>query len=85
MNEYGFYPLKKGLNKDIVTDNKHMRCIDEEYEIQGDFDSYSARNLMIVFDICNPKLRTCKSKKFIEYALAASYVQVVQNEQHYNH
>ena len=39
-----------------------MNCIDEPFEVFGDYNSNSASNLMVVFDICDPKKRTCKSE-----------------------
>ena len=57
-----FYAFKVTQNVKEVTDNKDMRCITEEFEIKGDYDSSTARNLMVIFDVCDSSLRQCKSQ-----------------------
>ena len=60
-----------------------MKCIDEEYNIFGDFNSGVASNLMITFEVCDESVRKCKSKQKIKEALAYSYLYVLENEKFY--
>ena len=84
-NEYGFF----SFDPDTVTNEAEVKdrlvCADEPYEIKGHYDSYSAANLMVVYEVCDPKQRTCKSKEKIEEALAYSYLLLVENRQYYSH
>ena len=57
-----------------------MKCIDEEYEVWGDYISDDTSNLMVVFDRCNSTKRTCKSEKEIDKWLEFKYIIVLQNE-----
>ena len=62
-----------------------MVCTDEPYEIKGHYDSYTAANLMIVYEICNPEKHICKSKEQIEKHLELTYILLVENREHYSH
>lgn len=43
-----------------------MKCIDEPYQIRGHFDSQTASNLMIVYEVCDPaKMAKCKDPEVI--------------------
>ena len=61
-NEYGFYPFDENTIGIIESLRERMMCIDEKFEISGDFDSQTAQNLMIVYEICDPLKRRCKSR-----------------------
>ena len=37
---------------EIFESNYPLMCIDDEYEIKGDFNTNTASNLMIVFELC---------------------------------
>ena len=55
------------LGNDI---SKRFKCINEPYDIWGDYNSDRAQNLMIVYELCDPKIRTtCKSQEEISDAL----------------
>ena len=58
-----------------------MTCIedDEAFNMYGHYDAGLARNLMIVFEKCNPDLRTCKKEKEIREWLNFKYIVTVQN------
>lgn len=56
-----------------------MVCIDDEYDIYGDFHSQVASNLMITFEVCDESVRTCKSKEYIREAISYSYMIVIEN------
>ena len=60
-----------------------MKCIDDPYEISGDYNSDVAANLQIVFDRCDPEARKCKSKEEIDSWLEFKYLVVLQNEEKY--
>ena len=47
-----------------------MICIDEEYEIKGDYDTYDSFKLIVAFELCNRDERsTCKSDEEIKKKL----------------
>ena len=80
LSSYGFYPLDPTA-KALVNDAYQMLCIDEPYNIYGDFDSRAAANLMVTFEVCNEMERKCKSRNEIKNALAYSYILIVENEE----
>ena len=52
-----------------------MWCIDEDYEIYGDYDATTANNLMIVFDRCNiAESSQCATEEDSKSALEFSYI-----------
>ena len=56
-----------------------MKCIDEPFEMFGDFDTNIANNLMISFTECDPTLRYCKSREEIDKWLAFKYIIIAEN------
>ena len=62
-----------------------MFCIANPYDIYGDFNSATAANLMVVFDVCDPSKGNiaCKSPYEISKALQYSYILLVENYEHY--
>ena len=62
-----------------------MNCIDESFEIFGNYDSNSGSNLMVVFEICDPDKRKCKTEAEISELLKFKYIQIVKNNMNYNH
>ena len=47
--------------KNIVTESGYdLRCIEDPYGVKGDFNSNAADNLMVTFEKCDPKKKTCK-------------------------
>ena len=57
-----------------------MKCIDEEFEIKGNYDTDSASNLLIVFEKCDSSQRKCKTDTEIEQFLKWKYILYSQNE-----
>ena len=60
-----------------------MRCIDEEdFEIAGDFNSDTASNLMVVFELCDESKRTTCNKDpvAIEKYVEESYMLILENK-----
>lgn len=60
-----------------------MKCIDEPYEIYGDFNTRTAASLMIVFEKCDPEQRSCKDNEAIEKWMQPMYILTVENEENY--
>ena len=82
---YGFYTMD-GSTEDIVNKSGYdLRCIDEEFNVRGDFNTNSAENLMITFELCDSTKRTCKAKSVIEEALDFSYILLIENQKTYKH
>ena len=40
---------------------------------------------MVVYEVCNPAKRVCKSREFIEKTLSGSYMLIIDNAQRYVH
>ena len=60
-SEYGFYSMD-GSTEDIVKKSGYdLRCIGDDFNVRGDFNTNSANNLMITFELCDRTKRTCKS------------------------
>ena len=71
-----------GIHSSFVADKdytKKMKCTDEEYNIWGDYNTGSSSNLKVVFDLCDPKKRKCKSQAEIDKWLFGKYLVVLQN------
>lgn len=60
-----------------------MKCIDEQYDIFGDFNTNNAANLMVTFEKCDPTVRQCKSKEEIDRWMKFKYIMSYQNEESY--
>lgn len=60
-----------------------MKCIDEDFELYGDFDTNFAQNLMIVFDRCDPSERVCADDAVIDEWIKFKYIILVENEENY--
>ena len=77
-SSYGFNELDE-LSRSVSQDYFSMKCIEDDFEVFGDYNTYAARNLMITFEMCDSNERQCKSEVEIERALAKSYILVIEN------
>lgn len=83
---YGFFPPSSGATILSEKDAAKYKCIDEPFEIYGNYNSQNFANLIITFELCSLEKRdTCKSDKEISEAIEFSYIVVVENEQIYKH
>ena len=62
-----------------------MKCIEDEFEVLGDFNTAATKNLMIVYELCDSSKRTCKSEAEIGRMLAYSYILIIENEERFQH
>lgn len=63
---YGLYPIDEGSAAVQDGISKRFKCIDEPYQIYGDYISDRTSNLMLVYELCDIKKRsTCKSDEEI--------------------
>ena len=91
MSAYGFHPMDKTTELIVNESSYHLRCIEDQYDIKGDFNSNVASNLMVTFQICDPDnpentgATKCKSKEKIDEALTASYILLIENVERYKH
>ena len=46
---YGFFPMDETTEIIVNKSSYQLRCIDNDYEIKGDFNSNAASNLMVTF------------------------------------
>ena len=61
-----FFPSRVHSQQDIEKYGHQMKCItDDLTEIQGNYNTYSAQNLMVVFEKCDPEKQKCKSESEI--------------------
>ena len=59
-------------------------CVNEPYELYGNFNSKGASNLMVVFERCDPGQRICKSDEEINEWMSFKYLVVIDNEQKFD-
>ena len=84
-NEYGFYTFDPDTEGNVISVKDRLKCIDEPFEIKGHYDSFTAANLMVVYEVCDPNKRKCKSQDEIHKALQYSYILLIENQMHYKH
>ena len=76
VSSYGFFDLHE-TTKMWTTFHESFKCIDEPYDVYGDYNSNAAGNLMVVFDKCDPAKQEdgfCKSEKEIAEWLEFKYI-----------
>ena len=57
-----------------------MKCIEDPYEIYGDYSSAKTANLLVLFVKCDPRDRNdCKSDDEIKQWLKFKYLITLQN------
>ena len=58
-----------------------LKCITEKIQLNGDYNSDSATNLVVVFDLCDPEKRNdCQPKSHILDWLDEKYIITLENE-----
>lgn len=72
--------VKSDSYKDYIPS---MKCIDEDYELYGEFETNVAHNLMVVFERCDPEQRTCADDAVIDEWMQFKYILTVENEENY--
>ena len=85
-NDYGLNPLHDKMKKFQPLQEK-MKCIDEPYQIWGDYNSDQGQNLMVVFERCEQEKeeeRDCESEEDIDLWLQFKYIAIQQNERNYH-
>ena len=55
-SDYGFYEMDKST-KQVMDSSYELMCIEEEFNIKGDFNTDSASSLMVVFKQCKDEDR----------------------------
>lgn len=76
----GFYPVLENSEADLRTYGHKLKCIREPYNIFGDFNTYGTASLMVIFEKCDPSVRTCKSEQEIEEWMKFKYIFTLENE-----
>ena len=54
VSRYGFYPLNSRTEY-WTTYRSNFQCIDEPYDVYGNWNTNTGGNLMIVFERCDPE------------------------------
>ena len=49
---YGFYPLSPST-QNVVDAGYNIKCIEDPVSLYGDFNTDSAANLMVTFELCD--------------------------------
>ena len=68
-SNYGFFKSSEVTERVLTTYMDSLYCIDEPYEMFGDYESETASNLIVVYEKCDPERRKCKSPEVIEASL----------------
>ena len=75
-----FYPIEPFYYGYLSTYFPKMKCIDEQVNIYGDYNSNSAQLLTLIFEACNPEVRsTCKNEEEIKAWLRRKFIITVEN------
>ena len=88
---YGFHHMDEATNDILNGSNWEIKCIDDDFEIRGDFNSKAASNLLVTFTLCNPLdpaatgATKCKGQDEIDEALSGSYLLLIENVERYKH
>lgn len=80
-----FYPVhqKSESLRDYLP---KMKCVDEPYDLYGDFSTNIASNLMVVFELCDPSEHDgdyCAEPEVIAEWMEFKYMINVENEENY--
>lgn len=75
-----FYPVHKVSENDLNIYGPKMKCITETYNLQGNYNTELAANLMVVFEICDSTKRICKTREEIDEWLRFKYIITLTNE-----
>ena len=70
----GFYQTNPVSVADIAAYGGKLKCIDEYYEISGTYDTSIGSSLQIVFEKCDPDVRVCKQRAFINDWIKYKYI-----------
>lgn len=62
---------------------KKMKCVDEPFEIFGDYNTNVASNLMVTFVKCDPQLRQCADDATIIEWMKFKYLVIMENDENY--
>ena len=60
-----------------------MKCVDDDINVYGDFNSNIASSLMVVFEACKPEERTCADQATIDKWLKFKYLIIAENKENY--
>lgn len=86
-SSYGFYAMDESTENVVTESGYEVMCIDEPFEVIGDFNSGTAKNLMVTYELCDrTKIgNVCKSEEVINEALKFSYILLIENKESYKH
>ena len=78
----GFYPINQISQQDFEEYKSKLKCLDEQIEINGNYNTGVASNLIIAFVKCSDdsKKGRCKSDGEIEKWLENKYLITLENE-----
>lgn len=69
----------------LKVQTQKLKCIEDPYEIWGDYNSDKTANVQAVFVKCNPEKRLCKKEEEINEWLKFKYLIVLHNQQNFLH
>ena len=76
-----FYPVKKTSEADLNISLERLKCVDRgiELEMFGKYTTQATKNIMVVFELCDRTIRTCKSDEDIKKWMEFKYIIHVEN------
>ena len=76
-----FYPAKKTSEADLKVSWQKLKCVDRETELKmfGRYETQATQNIMVVFELCDPDVRSCKSEADIKKWMEFKYIIHVEN------
>ena len=81
---YTFYPPTRSAESDIKIYGPKMKCLEntDDVKLWGNYDSTTARNIMVVFERCNATTNKdgCKSEQEIDDWMSFKYILTYVNE-----
>ena len=79
-----FWPYTDTSIGDISAFAKNFKCIDDNLEVYGDYNSARAQHLSILFEKCNPSKRACKSPEEIRKFTTRKFILTLQNQKRFD-
>ncbi len=77
-----FYPVDDQKREEFERVTPKLQCIEQALELKGNFQTQTAKIVLVLFERCDPKQRkTCKSEKETNNWLKTQYLLFAYNKQ----
>ena len=80
-----FYDTNPSSKQDLANNWRKLKCIrdPQQLSLYGNYDTELAANLIIVFELCDPKLRKCKTEDQIRNWMESKYIITLENNKRF--